>query len=245
MNITPASISEANAFPPGSYFVDDVTAQPPVASPVDEAPSSPEYMPFGFTGTLQTSIAALEQRFMAFTKMLTRELATLERQFSGALRSLLGAVKHADAAHRSGVTKASASTESARGALPYDGIIKSAAARNKLDPLLVSAVIRQESGFRADAVSPAGALGLMQLMPSTAKELGVADPMNATDNVDGGTRLLRSLLDRYDGRLDLALAAYNAGPSAVDRYGRVPPYPETQSYVQSIMADYRAAALAT
>jgi soluble lytic murein transglycosylase-like protein len=86
-------------------------------------------------------------------------------------------------------------------------------------------------------------MGLMQLMPDTAKSLGVTDPFNPEQNIEGGTSLLRGLLDRYHGQLDLALAAYNAGPAAVDKYGGVPPYPETQAYVRNIMASYREAAL--
>jgi soluble lytic murein transglycosylase-like protein len=197
---------------------------------------------------MQSSMAALEQRFTAFTQLLTRELAALERQFSAAMRSMVGSAKRAntaqaDAAHSDAVNGAQPDRPIAGRTSPYDGIINRAASRNGLDPALVGAVVRQESGFRADAVSPAGAQGLMQLMPSTARDLGVADPFDPRQNVDGGARLLRSLVDRYDGRLDYALAAYNAGPGAVDRYGGVPPYPETQSYVASVLADYRTHAL--
>jgi soluble lytic murein transglycosylase-like protein len=113
--------------------------------------------------------------------------------------------------------------------------IQKAASRYNLAPELIRSVIRVESGFRADAVSPAGAKGLMQLMPETASDLGVTDPFNVVQNIDGGARYLRQMLDRFGGRLDLALAAYNAGPGAVEKHdGRVP-YPETREYVKRVM----------
>jgi len=119
----------------------------------------------------------------------------------------------------------------------FDRLIAHTAAHNGLPPALVKAVIATESNFNATAVSAKGALGLMQLMPETADMLGV-DPFRVDENVDGGTRYLRHLWDRF-GDLTDALAAYNAGPESVDRYGGIPPYPETQQYVRRVLAYYR------
>jgi hypothetical protein len=110
-----------------------------------------------------------------------------------------------------------------------------AARRHSLDPDLVQAVVAVESGFRPDAVSPKGAQGLMQLMPYTARALGVKDSFDPAANLDGGTRYLRALIKRYDGDVTRALAAYNAGEGAVARHGGVPPYPETLAYVRKVL----------
>ncbi len=117
----------------------------------------------------------------------------------------------------------------------YETLIQQHARLNGVRPDLVRAVIQVESGFDHTAVSPKGAMGLMQLMPATAAELGVGNPFNPADNVRAGVVYLRRLLDRYDNNETLALAAYNAGPGAVDRYGEtIPPYRETQSYVTKV-----------
>src|ERR1700749_4341518 len=105
----------------------------------------------------------------------------------------------------------------------------------QVDPALIKSVIANESSFNANATSPVGAQGLMQLMPETAASLGVKDPYDPAQNVAGGTRYLRSLLDRFKGDTRLAVAAYNAGPNAVEKYGDVPPYTETQNYVQNVL----------
>jgi len=118
--------------------------------------------------------------------------------------------------------------------------IADCASRYDLDPALLRTVIQAESGFNRFAVSPAGAQGLMQLMPGTAAALGVSDPFDVRQNIAGGAAYLRRQLDRF-GSLDLALAAYNAGPAAVTRYNGIPPYRETQDYVARVVAAYEAA----
>ncbi|NCD24231.1 MAG: lytic transglycosylase domain-containing protein [Deltaproteobacteria bacterium] len=116
-----------------------------------------------------------------------------------------------------------------------EGIVSGLCAKYGIDTSLVMAVIDVESGFNAGAVSSAGARGLMQIMPSTGKDLDLVDPFNPTENIDAGIRYLRFLLDKFPDRR-LAIAAYNAGPNAVEKYGGIPPYSETQNYVEKVCA---------
>lgn len=121
----------------------------------------------------------------------------------------------------------------------YAAEIREISARHGVDPTLVESVIRAESAFNPTAVSRAGARGLMQLMPKTALALGVRDSFNPRENIDGGVRHLRYLLDRYPGNVALAVAAYNAGEGAVDTYRGIPPYAETQQYVRRVLQSGR------
>ena len=119
-----------------------------------------------------------------------------------------------------------------------DWIIFRAGEKQGIDPRFIHAVIKQESRYDPKAVSSAGAQGLMQMMPATAKRFGLKDPFDAAANVEAGTKYLKWLLERFDGDVSLALAGYNAGEGAVDKYKGVPPYGETQNYVKQIVANY-------
>lgn len=122
----------------------------------------------------------------------------------------------------------------------YDDIMAEAARRHGVDAPLIKAMVRAESAFDPKAVSHKGALGLMQIMPKNLKRLKVSDPYNPWDNIMGGTRYFKQMLERFDGQLPLALAAYNAGPHTVEHYRGIPPYNETQNYVRKVMRFYSA-----
>lgn len=138
---------------------------------------------------------------------------------------------------------------SGAGYLPYaphaldpaslQSLVTEASARNNVSPGLVQAVVMAESAGNPSAISTAGAQGLMQLMPGTSASCGVSNPFDPQQNVDCGTRYLRGLLDRYNNNVELAVAAYNAGPGAVDQYHGVPPYAETRAYVSRVLTAYR------
>lgn len=120
----------------------------------------------------------------------------------------------------------------------YTEIIKTACDRHGVDPALVHAIVKVESDFNPQAISRKGAMGLMQLMPQTALEMNVRNSFNPNENIDGGVKYLRYLIKQYSGNLSLALAAYNSGETAVNKWGTIPPYRETQDYVQKILGLY-------
>jgi soluble lytic murein transglycosylase-like protein len=164
------------------------------------------------------------------------------------LRSILFGMFAMALPHHTGLSQSEASTEPAGvisisedyravpATIAYNDAIAEAASRYKLDPTLIRAIIRAESAFNPFAVSDAGAQGLMQLMPDVANELDVGDPFNPRENILGGSKYLKDLLDSHHGNIDLAVASYNAGPGAVKRYRGVPPYRETRNYVKSVRA---------
>jgi soluble lytic murein transglycosylase-like protein len=151
--------------------------------------------------------------------------------FAAALQSELASANNA----------APASAPNAPAMLPpaqIDALVNDNAQSADVDPALVKAIIANESGFNANATSNVGAQGLMQLMPGTATALGVSNAYDPAQNVAGGTKYIKQMLDHFNGDVRLAVAAYNAGPGAVEKYGGVPPYAETQNYVQNVLASY-------
>jgi soluble lytic murein transglycosylase-like protein len=121
----------------------------------------------------------------------------------------------------------------------YDDVISEAATRNGISSSLLKAVIHVESYFNPKAVSKKGALGLMQIMPENLDALNISDPFDPWENIMGGAYYFKTMLERFSGQVDLALAAYNAGPTAVEKYNDIPPYPETQRYVRKVMRAFR------
>lgn len=165
-----------------------------------------------------------------------RRMDTIERRF----QSIVNAVNKTDSDFQNILNckvQNAQGVNASKGQI--DSLIEKYSAKNGLDSDFVRAVIKQESGFNPKAVSRCGAQGLMQLMPQTAQGLGVQDAYDPEDNIEGGTRYLKGLLDRFGQDKELALAAYNAGPGAVNKYGGIPPYQETQNYVKNVLSMYK------
>jgi len=163
----------------------------------------------------------------------------VRRQIAQAEETIATARKPVEALAAPAIVTARAEPAWTTGSARIDDLIRASARRHNVDPYLVFCVMSQESRFNAGATSPAGAAGLMQLMPATAARYGVRDIYDPAQNIEGGTRYLSDLLKLFGGRVDLALAGYNAGEGAVMRYGnRVPPYSETQNYVRTIGTRY-------
>lgn len=155
-----------------------------------------------------------------------------------------GAVKVADDRKDGGRAAAAGGQPGVTGPSParIDDLIKLKSLKYRIDPSLVKAVIKTESGFNCSAVSGKGAMGLMQLMPATAVSLGVYNPFDPEENIEGGVRYLRNLLERFGGNLTLALAAYNAGPKHIEKYGVIPAYRETENYIKKVLSSYHGGA---
>jgi soluble lytic murein transglycosylase-like protein len=182
---------------------------------------------------------AAQQRVQQLQALIeqTRAVASSGSLIAATASSTSPQTSFADALQAAGSTATPAVANAASGSESgeYDALITQAAERNGVDPAVLHGLIQQESAFNPNSTSSAGAEGLTQLMPGTASSLGVANPLNPAESIEGGARYLAQMLAKFGGNTTDALAAYNAGPGAVAQYGGVPPYAETQSYVSKVL----------
>ena len=172
-------------------------------------------LPSILSGILRERLSEIQSQLPSFVKLVKDPTPSFEKVLDGEL------VKPLDGQNK-------LSTD-------FNQLIESASKKYNINSNIIKAVIKAESGFNSTAVSRTGAMGLMQLMPGTAEALGVRDAFDPRENIDGGVRYLKNMLSEFGGNLELALAAYNAGPNSVKKYGGIPPYEETQNYVRGIM----------
>jgi soluble lytic murein transglycosylase-like protein len=189
----------------------------------------------GMLDSASTPAATAAPSAASFASALTS--ATAAGDGSGAGTDFASLMSGTDALGATGGAAAATGSGSLPASVPYASEITAAAQANGLDPALLAGLIKQESGFNPNAGSGAGAQGLTQLMPATARGLGVTNPLDPAQSIMGGAKYLKQQLDAFGGDVTKALAAYNAGPGAVKRFGGVPPYAETQNYVRVVQAN--------
>jgi len=183
------------------------------------------------------AVAPATDNTAAFSQAMTAAAGSAGTGTNAGFANLASPIGTANIAGATGTTGGASALPAGT---PYGSEITTAAQRNGLDPALLAGLIKQESGFNANARSGAGAQGLTQLMPGTAAGLGVTNPLDPAQAIEGGAKYLKQQLDRFGGDVARALAAYNAGPGAVQRFGGVPPYAETQNYVRAVQANAAA-----
>ena len=171
------------------------------------------------SGILREKLSEIQSQLPSFVRLVKDPSPSFEKVLDGEL------VKSSD-------NEAGKSSD-------YDRLIEAASKKYNISSNIIKAVIKAESGFNSTVVSRTGAMGLMQLMPGTAAALGVQNAFDPSENIDGGVRYLKEMLSEFGGSLELALAAYNAGPNSVKKYGGIPPYEETQNYVRNIMSNLK------